>query len=181
MEIEFEVEACDKPFDAPVPFGPGDACDAQRIVDVVECALPGKQCLAIVLEYVADARFGNSLAVEQNLAGIVGREAAIMLMSVDLPQPFGPKTDTIRPVTMSRSKPSYTGTAPNVLRSADGNGGGRARAVCPAPEAPGRGSRGEILRLQNEGLVMSKSCFRTPSARKHVDESLVGGKVDVVR
>src|SRR3954471_13641523 len=63
----------------------------------------------------------------------MGTSPAIMLMSVDLPQPLGPNTETILDLGMSRSKFSYSGQPAKYLV--------RPRMVICVPGAPGTKGR----------------------------------------
>ena len=70
-----------------------------------------------------------------------------MLISVDLPQPFGPNTETMRPFGMSRSKFSYSGQPAKYLVSP--------RMVMWVPAGPGakRGEGGSSSAIRVAGRM----------------------------
>ena len=112
----------------------------QRVGDVVDGAHPREHRLAVVLEHVAD--LGVLRATCRRTGSRrrrSGTSPAIMLISVDLPQPLGPNTETILCLGMSRSKFSYSGQPAKYLV--------RPRIVivrCPA--GPGHERRGDRAR-----------------------------------
>ena len=96
----------EEPPRARAALGLGQLHQLERIFDVVDRAQPGKQSFAIILEHVAELDVAERLAGEQDFTGVGGISPAIMLISVLLPQPFGPKIETSFPRGMSRSKRS---------------------------------------------------------------------------
>src|SRR5262249_38712224 len=75
VEVDLDAEAGDHPLRARAPFGLRQLHKLERILDVVDRAQPGKQRLAIILEYVAELDVAKGFSVEQDFAA-VGRDQA---------------------------------------------------------------------------------------------------------
>ena len=75
VQVEADVEGLHQFIGARVAFTLRLAGNLERVLDIVDRALPGKQCIAVVLEYVADHRLRQGLAVEQRFARIHRQQA----------------------------------------------------------------------------------------------------------